>query len=59
MPGHGAEYVTPAMRTNMNTPFFQVPTPEFGRELVLAYCPILHTIFKIASDRAKGSDYVD
>jgi len=57
-PGHGA-WVRYSMRTNVNTPFFQVPTPEFGRDLVLAHCPFLHTVLKIASDRAKECNYVD
>ena len=43
----------------MNTPFFQVTTPEFGRDLVLGHCPFLHIVLKIASDGAKECNYVD
>ena len=43
----------------MNSPFFQVTTPEFGRDLVLGHCPFLLTVLKIASDRAKEDNYVD
>ena len=45
VPGHGAR-VRYSLGTNVNTPFFQVPTPEFGhgagarvqgRDLVLGH----------------------